>query len=155
MFTEALEETEGEGDPEDRREESEDDGVQNRFHLCLGRLTASHSHLHHGDDRPRQAFYAKPQGGPGPDGSDIPSLPQEKGGGDGADKQCPEQDGVFPHNKDADGDDEAAKQCMELRSPPRDHSGLLFAGTRHESGRSVRIARQEVNVEERAVSRKG
>jgi hypothetical protein len=43
-------------------------------HLFLGRLTASHPHLHHGHDRPCHAFHAESQGGPCPDGSDAPSL---------------------------------------------------------------------------------
>lgn len=109
LLLEALKEAEGEGDPEDRGEQSEDNSVQDGAHLFLGRLTASHPHLHHGHDRPCHAFRAESQGGPCPDGSDAPSLPEEKGGGDGADKQCPEQNGLLPHDDDADGDDNAAE----------------------------------------------
>lgn len=117
-----FEESEGKRDPEDRGEETEENGVEDRTHLFLGRLTPSRPYLNHGCDRPGHTFNAEPQGGPGPDGSDGPPLPPEKRNGRYGEDKRPWRVGLFPHHECATGDNDPAQERMYLRSPPR-HDG--------------------------------
>jgi len=114
----------GKRDPEDCREESCYDGRQDRPHLFVGRLYRNRADLYHRNDGPSETLEAEEQGGPSPDLSNRTPLPDQKPCNASGDENRPPERERVPRQPGTGCHNEAAKQGIELRTPPcGDHTG--------------------------------